>query len=306
VSALIPSAYPCGNQLPVLCLCNADGDSNLLLLQTWASSFIADFITRLITLGHANLHLFKQLPCPLTPALPEVILSTRQPDSRQALLDSVVAEQFELSHAEFAYILTTFPLLDRDQPPLPHDYRLRATNKGLDRRMQSFITRDLTLLTYLDYLAGRLEVKPDPERVSRICPGGVPDPPTDIVAFFAATGVDIAGATDRAVAETGPIRDLRERVALARQLGAVAYVPTIDRRRASFVERAAEVGGLSPDEGVLTPEMAQRVLRDKAERDAKWQRAMSLWQNIPEPSRPGMNGARSSPQESTSAVSATP
>ena len=122
-------------------------DTNLLLLQTWASSLIADFITRLITLGHANLHLFKQLPCPLTPALPEVILSTRQPDSRQALLDSVVAEQFELSHAEFAYILTKLPLLDRDQPPLPHDYRLRATNKGLDRRMQSFITRDLTLLT---------------------------------------------------------------------------------------------------------------------------------------------------------------
>ena len=117
-------------------------------------------------------------------------------------------------------------------------------------------------------------MKPDPARVSRICPDGVPEPPTDIVAFFAEAGVDIAGATDRAVAETGPIRDLRERVALARELGAVAYVPTIDRRRASFVERAAEAGGLSPDEGVLTPEMAQRVLRDKAERDAKWQRAM--------------------------------
>jgi len=58
----------------------------------------------------------------------------------------------------------------------------------------------------------------------------------------------------------------------------VAYVPTIDRRRASFVERAAEAGGLSPDEGVLTPEMSQRVLRDKAEREARWQRAMILWQ----------------------------
>ena len=120
-------------------------------------------------------------------------------------------------------------------------------------------------------------MKPDPARVSRICPDGVPEPPTDIVAFFAEAGVDISGATDRAVAETGPIRDLRERVRLARELGAVAYVPTIDRRRASFVERAAEAGGLSPDEGVLTPEMAQRVLRDKAERDARWQRAMVLW-----------------------------
>ena len=99
------------------------------------------------------------------------------------------------------------------------------------------------------------------------------------------------------MAETGPIRDLRERVALARELGAVAYVPTIDRRRASFVERAAEAGGLSPDEGVLTPEMSQRVLRDKAERDAKWQRAMALWQNTPEPSRPGNERRRGRPRK---------
>jgi hypothetical protein len=161
------------------------------------------------------------------------------------------------------------------------------------------------LLTYFDYLAGRLDVKPDPQRVSRICPGGVPEPPTDIVTFFAEAGVDITGATDRAVAETGPIRNLRERVRVARELGAVAYVPTIDRRRASFVERAAEAGGLSPDEGVLTTEMSQRVLRDKAERDAKWQHAMALWQNTLEPSRAGMNRARPSPQESTSGVSAT-
>ena len=159
----------------------------------------------------------------------------------RALLDALVAELFELTPAEYAYILSTFPLLDRDQPPLPGDHRVRPTNKGIDRRKQSFITRDLALLTYFDYLAGRLDVKPDPAPVSRICPGGVPEPPTDIVAFFAEAGVDIAGATDRAVAETGPIRDLRERVALARELGAVAYVPTIDRRRA-LLRRACRRG----------------------------------------------------------------
>jgi hypothetical protein len=80
-------------------------------------------------------------------------------------------------------------------------------------------------------------------------------------------------------------------VALARELGAVAYIPTIDRRRASFVERAAEAGGLSPDEGVLTPEMAQRVLRDKAEREARWQRAMALWENTPKEAGPAEAGA---------------
>ena len=63
----------------------------------------------------------------------------------RAWLDAIVAALFELTPSEYAYILSTFPLLDRDQPPLPHDYRLRPTNKGLDRRMQSFITRDLAL-----------------------------------------------------------------------------------------------------------------------------------------------------------------
>ena len=100
----------------------------------------------------------------------------------------------KLTPAEYAYILSTFPLLDRDQPPLPGDHRVRPTNKGIDRRRQSFITRDLALLTYFDYLADRLDVKPDTARVSRICPDGVPEPPTDIVAFFAEAGVDISGA----------------------------------------------------------------------------------------------------------------
>lgn len=195
----------------------------------------------------------------------------------------MMAELFELTPSEYAYMLSTFPLLDRDQPPLPHDYRIRATNKGVEWKQISFITRDLALLTYFDYLAGRLDVKPDTERVRRICPDGVPEPPDDIVAFFAEAGVDIDGATDYAVAATGPYRNLRERVAKSRELGAVAYVPTIDRRRATFVEQAAAAGGLSPDEGVLTPEMAASVLRDKAAREAKWAKAMELWEQTPDP-----------------------
>ena len=65
-------------------------------------------------------------------------------------------------------------------------------------------------------------MKPDSERVKRICPDGVPEPPEDIVAFFAEAGVDIGGKTDYAVASTGPYRNLRERVAKARELGAFA------------------------------------------------------------------------------------
>lgn len=272
------------------------------------NSWILDFVMRLISGGHASLDVIKKLPIPIDL---ESILATRlshqatdwsneTPDDLcRAAIDSTLAACFELTTHDFAHILSTFPLLDRDQPPLPHDYRLRATNKGVDRRRQSFITRDQALLTYFEYLAGRLEVKPDPDRVARICPEGVPEPPSDIVSFFADAGVDIGGATDRAVAQTGPIRDLRERVCLARELGAVAYVPTIDRRRASFVERAAAAGGLDPSEGVLTPEMAARVLRGKAEREAKWQRAMALWEATP------INNDVVSPSITSEAVPAT-
>src|SRR5262249_46305529 len=63
-------------------------------------------------------------------------------------------------------------------------------------------------------------------------------------------------------------------------LGAVAYVPTIDRRRASFVEGAAEAGGLDPADGVLTPEMARCVLRDKLLREEKLKRAEGFWEDV--------------------------
>ncbi len=302
ILSLIPADRPCGDKLPTLS-CPATDNDGLFFANGFLNSLALDFIMRLITSGKQSLSLVKQLPAPpgVENELVELarLLMSAQTDLAtdviRAMIDAMSASLFELTPAEYAYILSTFPLLDRDQPPLPDDHRIRPTNKGIDRRKQSFITRDLALLTYFDYLADRLDVKPDPARVSRICPDGVPEPPTDIVAFFAEAGVDISGVTDRAVAETGPIRNLRERVRLARELGAVAYVPTIDRRRASFVERAAEAGGLSPDEGVLTPEMSHRVLRDKAERDARWQRAMAIWDNQDEPDREDSGGHRKPP-----------
>jgi hypothetical protein len=315
IASAIPSSWPCGHKLPVFHPDSPEADIPYEVCGL-INTFVLDSVLRLITSGSNSLSLIGRLPFPIAPPA-EIAMLSRQIASRidwsgrsldelRALLDAITAELFELTLSEYAYILTTFPLLDRDQPPLPLDYRLRATNKGLDRRPISFISRDLALLTYFDYLAGRLEVKPEPARVSRICPDGIPDPPADVVAFFAEAGVDIGGTTERAVAETGPIRGLRERVALARELGAIAYVPTIDRRRASFVERAAEAGGLSPEEGVLTPEMSHLVLRDKTERNARWQRAMVLWQNTRESSGPGINGSRPSPPAGSEPFVASP
>jgi hypothetical protein len=293
IATMLPSPWPCSDAAPTLYNGNQSTPS-LRRVAAWFSSFSYDFFFRM-TGGRVKLYTLKARPAPCDELLSadriRYLLNEIQKckaeqhlwEQYRAEIDAVMAELCELAPYEYAYILSTFPLLDRDQPPLPHDYRIRATNKGTEWRKISFITRDLALLTYFDYLAGLLHVKPDPARVARICPDGVPEPPEDLVAFFAEAGVDIDGRTEYAIAATGPYRNLRERVAKARELGAVAYVPTIDRRRATFVEQAAAVGGLSPDEGVLTPEMAERVLRDKAEREAKWARAMELWGQTPDP-----------------------
>ena len=44
-------------------------------------------------------------------------------------------------------------------------------------------------------------------------------PPQDVVVFFAAAGAEIGDVT-------GPVHDLAERVRLATELGAVAYMPS--------------------------------------------------------------------------------
>jgi hypothetical protein len=104
----------------------------------------------------------------------------------RAEIDALVADLYGLSEADFAYILTTFPILDRDWPALPGEPK-------------SYITRDTALLALFTLREQ--------------------EPPADIVPFFAAAGADISG-------NTGPVRALAERVAQARALGAVAYVPS--------------------------------------------------------------------------------
>jgi hypothetical protein len=110
----------------------------------------------------------------------------------RAELDARVAALYGLSFYEYAYILSTFPLLDRKSPPLPGD-------RGLDGEPRSYITRDLALLTYCRHTAI--------------------EPPSDIVITYREVGVDISR-------QTGPIRCLEERVEQGLAAGAVAYMPT--------------------------------------------------------------------------------
>ncbi len=123
----------------------------------------------------------------LAPWRPErAATDPRQRAQLRAEIDALVADLYGLPEADFAYILTTFPLLDRDQPALPGESK-------------SSITRDLALLELF--------------KLHGIAP------PQDVVAFFAAAGAEIGGIT-------GPVRDLAERMRLAREVGAVAYVPS--------------------------------------------------------------------------------
>ena len=126
-------------------------------------------------------------------------LDVRRRAQLRAEIDALVARIYGLSSTEYARVLSTFPLLDQDQPPLAGDVFIRTTNKGEKIEARGFITRDLALLAFFELLGQ--------------------EPPRDVVVFFREAGIDI----DR---QTGSIRDLRERVGEATRRGAVAYLPS--------------------------------------------------------------------------------
>jgi uncharacterized protein (DUF433 family) len=157
-------------------------------------------------------------------------LDIRERAKLRAEIDARVARLYGISAHEYARILSTFPLLDQDQPPLPGDIFIRMTNKGERVIPRSYITRDLALLTFFQLLSE--------------------EPPGDIVAFFAEAGVDI----DR---QTSPIRDLRERVEEATRRGAVAYIPSTGK-------------GWSPQSPYVPPDLPRELIEDWAGNYHHW------------------------------------
>jgi hypothetical protein len=142
----------------------------------------------------------------------------------RADIDAIVADLYGLTVPEYAYLLTTFPLLDRDQPALPGDLfvtegndasRGKADDRGktwdetddgvVELVPRSFVTRDLALLRYMDR-----KHYPIPE---------------DLDAFYRVeVGFDPRGAMSRF--RIGEIRDLEKRVLEAKKRGAIAYLPS--------------------------------------------------------------------------------
>ena len=101
-----------------------------------------------------------------------------EPDMRahmRAKVDAIVADLYGIPFEEYAYVLTTFPSLDRSQPAVSGDIFVRRTGKGDKETPRSYITRDVALLEYCR------------------CKGVIP--PDDIVAFYDGIGVDISRQT---------------------------------------------------------------------------------------------------------------
>ncbi|NOT01003.1 MAG: hypothetical protein HOP29_10280 [Phycisphaerales bacterium] len=250
LAAMIPSASPCGNAVPTLTTQPDIADAHPFWVSV-ANSFVWDWLMRLKIAMNLNFFFWLSTAFPRPafardagsdeiPAIGRLLctganLTSADRAAHRAHLDALVARLAGASLHETGLVLSSFPLLDRDQPWLPGDGFIAYDKKGKPKlKPRSFITRDKVLLEYFRLL-------------------GEP-PPDDIVAFFAEAGVDIDGGTVLAGAlpadpfnppiyATGPIRNLEERVRLAEEeLGAVAYVPTV--RKKPTEEALARVAAL--------------------------------------------------------------
>jgi len=258
---MIPATMGCGHAFATAALADG-GEAEACLLISVVNSFVIDWLLRLQVSNNIGLYHLYGLPfagrtptgqladlvqqsigaaARLIATGPELAclwsvaehagaqwsreiacLDVRERARLRADVDARVGVLYGLSAQEYARILSTFPLLDQDQPPLPGDCFIRQTRTGEKTKPRGFITRDLALLTFFE-----LAEQP---------------PPGDIVAFFANAGVDIER-------NTGPIRDLRTRVEEATRRGAVAYIPTQYK-----AYRPAETAFLPPE---LPAELAE-------------------------------------------------
>lgn len=245
LAAVLPAGHPAGHSVPTVGIQGA-GTHAYLFWVAVATSFVAEFLIRQKISTHLSFFYLESWPFPrlaqedlilkqlaahaarlscFTPemgALWEEVadrLSLREQRSTtdlrerarlRAEIDAIIADLYGLSVAEFAYILTTFPLLDRDQPPLPGDFFVRWNKKGQPKfEPRSFATRDTALLAFM--------------RRKNVTS------PADLAAFYRGEiGVDFD--SDRSQFRLGPIRNLEARVEEAFRRGAIAYVPSQARR----------------------------------------------------------------------------
>jgi uncharacterized protein (DUF433 family) len=218
---------PAGNSVPVVTTVSTDCH---MVWLTFANSFVGDYLIRQKISTHLNLFYVESWPllrplqsseafselrdrsgrlCSTTPdiELSRPALDPRERARLRSEIDALVSQLYKLSPAEFAYVLTTFPLLDRDQPPLPGDAFARWDKGGKAKEEpRSYVTRDTALLAYF-------------QRLNE-------EPPRDLLSWYREE-VGINMIDDPACPfRMGPIRSLEARVAEYHRRGAIAYIPS--------------------------------------------------------------------------------
>jgi hypothetical protein len=245
LSSLLPKQVACGHKVPTFTY-STNEVKRLILLQAVMSSFVWDFLVRLRVSTSMTMNHLTQVPVPqfadfdekLTQELCErvVKLSCTTPEmasywnaifpeqpwttdravtdlSARAVLraeiDARIAKRYALSAAEYACVLTHFPLLDRSYKPLAGD-AFKAEGTDETKTDRAFITRDLALHSYVLYL------RECGEKIGLI---------TDLERFYREqVGLDHSSEESRFTISDSVSRDLEARIKLASEQGQIAYV----------------------------------------------------------------------------------
>jgi hypothetical protein len=258
LAALLPAGNPSGHSVSAV-QPGLTRDQSLVFLAL-VTSFPGEFFIRPKITTHLSFPFLNTWPLPrprsgaltfrdlaahaarLVSITPEIQLAEPALDLRErarlrAEIDAIVAGLYDLSPAEFGYILTTFPLLDRDQPPLPGDFFVRWNKQGKPKlEPRSYVTRDTALLAYFRHR-------------------GVA-PPDDLAAWYR-DEVKVNMIDDESCPfRMGPIRNLEDRVAEAHRRGAIAYIPSKAKKwNFDGPYRPPEAGGSknTPDSASRSP-----------------------------------------------------
>ena len=229
LAALIPAGHPAGNSVKAATIAPSAVDAHLVWVAC-ANSLSGEFLIRQKISTHLNIFFVETWPLVRPPMSstefqrltglaarlvsisPEIQLADPALDLRErarlrAEIDAIVAGLYDLSPAEFGYILTTFPLLDRDQPPLSDDLFVRWNKQGKPKLgLRSYVTRDTALLAYFHHR-------------------GIA-PPDDLAVWYRDEAEVNMIDDETCPYRMGPIRNLEARVAEYHRRGAIAYVPS--------------------------------------------------------------------------------
>jgi Eco57I restriction-modification methylase len=252
LATIIPNKSMGGNKVPTLSPSDLNKPYELAAV---LSSFVYDYLIRLRITTTMNYVYVKQIPTPFivdselknkllqlcctTPELAELweeemgtpwsySVSPKDLWERAALraeIDAIVADMYGLSVEEYARVLTSFPIMDRKFNALDGDYFLTESDHTIkdnkkkvegvhwiensagvfEMKPRSFITRDFALFTYMKRKKYQI--------------------PSDLEEWYK-TKVKLDTKATLSKFRIGKEKNLSNRIGRAKDLGAIAYVPS--------------------------------------------------------------------------------